>query len=173
MNGRPRGVLLFAGATVLTGGLLIVAPAAAQAPPVRIDFEGVLSKAAAPTPSPARVLGAPVRVDFEASRSKTDTASPRDPASSSSSRAAPGPPLRVDFEGAWSRSGSTVTPAPTTPPSQPQGQPGQQQRQPPQKEAEKATITGVQPPCLRPGTRVTILGCGSALHQRDRRRYRL
>ena len=58
MNGRPRGVLLFAGATVLTGGLLIVAPAAAQAPPVRIDFEGVLSKAGAHAFTSSRAWGA-------------------------------------------------------------------------------------------------------------------
>ena len=152
----------------------------AQAPPVRVDFEASVPKAAAPA-APPHVSGPPVRVDFEAGLPKT--------AAPAAAARVTGAPLRVDFEAPLARSGSTAAAAPASAPqsrpnrsqgqqpnqpppqpNQPQGKAGQPQGQPNQPQGLTApVITGLQPQCLRPGARITVVGRGFGQAGADRR----
>ncbi len=152
----------------------------AQAPPVRVDFEASLPKAAAPAAAP-RVSGPPVRVDFEAGLAKT--------AAPAAAARVTGAPVRADFEAPLARSGSTTAAAPASAPQgqpnrsqgqqpgqsqsqgyQPQGKAGQPQKQPDRPPGQSGpVITGLQPPCLRPGARITVMGRGFGQAGADRR----
>jgi hypothetical protein len=164
--------------------LISASIAAAQDPPVRVDFEGRLPRAAV-VPDRSPDTGPPARVDFTGTLAKT-VATPE-----STRPPVTGPPARVDFEGRAARGGIRTTDNPERvkePPAQaaqaqspsparpapPQNAPSSPSRPPPRgvvvgKPSMAPVIVTVTPACVRPGATFTVTGRGFGVAGTNRR----